>query len=357
MRIKEEFKQLGNFWHSSTPREKVPGTLSISDGGTVELEIVHQFDRRPPFGGIGLGHGGKRIVGQLANSKIVTLDDCFYKSIGGSLSVSKSVIRVGRVFTGIGYDEAEIPHFDSLTFSVEGIDEWVGITGINVDYLHEEHTPTISYHRPETISLNLGDGMQLLITFGLGTRITHIKEAGISQKTYFTLTSQDARKLDDFISVVRKITHFLCFAMDQVVSLDSMSAAVDNLHQDLGRDPAGPVQVDIYYPSWPYSKDEPEIQQHEILFGFEQIQSDAERVISNWIAAYEKINPTFDLYFSTQIGQPYLTVKFLTLVQGLEAYHHREKSLEAYRRRKKGDKELHTIAIAYGIYKRVARED
>ena len=341
MRIKEEFKKLGYFWHSSTPRAKVPGTLSISDGGTVELEIVHQFERRPPFGGIGFGRGGKRIVGHLENNRIVTLDDCFYKRIGGGIGISKSLIHVSRVFIGEAYDEGEVPLFNSLTFSVEGIDEWIGISGIEFDLHHEEHAATISYQPPAEISLNLANGMQLLIRFGLGTRISRIKEARISQKTYFTLISQAARELDDFISVIRKITHFLYFAMDQVVSLDSMSAAVDNLHQDLGRDPAGPVQVDIYYPSWPYSKDEPEIQQHEMLFGFEQIQSDAGRIINNWIEAYEKINPTFDLYFSTQIGQPYLTVKFLTLVQGLEAYHHREKSLEAYRWRKKGDRELY----------------
>ena len=186
MRIKEEFKKLGYFWLSSAPREKVPGTLSISDGGTIELEIVRQFERRTPFGGVGFGGGGKRIVGHIENNKIVTLDDCFYKRIGGGIGISKSLIHVGRVFIGVKYDEGEIPLFNSLTCSVEGIDEWVGISGIEFDLQHEERATTISYQRPAEVELNLGNGMQLLITFSLGARLSRIKEARISQKTYFT---------------------------------------------------------------------------------------------------------------------------------------------------------------------------
>ena len=90
--------------------------------------------------------------------------------------------------------------------------------------------------------------MQLLITFGWtlpGFPI--IKEARISQKTYLELVSENERELDDFISVVHKITNFLCFAIDQTVSLDSMEATSWD-----GR--TEPIPINIYYPSWPYSK-------------------------------------------------------------------------------------------------------
>ena len=40
MRIKEEFKRSGDFWLPSEPDRKVHGTLSISDGGTIELELM-----------------------------------------------------------------------------------------------------------------------------------------------------------------------------------------------------------------------------------------------------------------------------------------------------------------------------
>ena len=44
MRIKEEFKRAGVFWLPSTPERQVPGTLSISDGGNVELELAQPLD-------------------------------------------------------------------------------------------------------------------------------------------------------------------------------------------------------------------------------------------------------------------------------------------------------------------------
>ena len=150
--------------------------------------------------------------------------------------ISKSLIHVGIVFTGVQYDESPLPLFDTLTFSMEGIDEWVGISGIGVDYQLDERTATISYQSPENISLNLNDGMQLLITFDCTVPLSPIiKEARIGQKTYFTLISREARELNDFISVIHKITHFLCFAIDQTVSLDSMSATSDNVRRKYWR--------------------------------------------------------------------------------------------------------------------------
>ena len=327
MRIKEEFKKSGYFWRPSEPDRKLPGTLSISDEGHIELEVIGRFGGRIEVSLNADLNPIERIVGHIEKDGFVTLDDCYYKTLPHSLTggISKSLIHVGKVFIGARYDEGESPVFNTLTFSVEGIDEWIGRSGINVDHQFEERTATISYQPPEDIPLNLGDGMQLLITFHWtlpGFPI--IKEARISQKTYFELVSEDERELDDFISVVRKITHFLCFAIDKTVSLDSMSATADNLRQDLGEGQTRLVPVNIYDSSLPYSKDEPKIHQHDMLFGFGRIQNDAERIINNWIEAYEKITPAFNLYFLAKMGeQQYLEERFMALVQGLEAYHRR----------------------------------
>ena len=326
MRIKEEFKKSGYFWLPSEPDRKLPGTLSISDGGHIELEVIGRFGGRIEVSLNADLNPIERIVGYIEKDGAVTLDGCYYKTLPLSFigGVSKSLIRVSRVFTGVGYDEDEIPRFNSLIFSVEGIDEWVGISGINVDYQLEEHTSTISYQPPENIPLHLGDGMQLSIAFGWTTPgFPIIKEARITQKAYLELVSQEARELDDFISVVRKITHFLCFTIDQTVSLDSMSATSDDLRRDIGEGKTRPIPINIYYPSWPYSKDEPETNRGK-LFEFKEIQDDAERIINNWIEAYEKITPAFNLYFLAKMGmQTYLEERFMALAQGLEAYHRR----------------------------------
>ena len=325
MRIKEEIKKSGYFWRPSEPDRKLHGTLSISDGGHIELEVTGQFGGRLEVSLNTNLNPIERIVGHIEKDEAVTLDGCYYKTLPHSLTggISKSLIRVSRVLIGAAYDEDEPTVFNTLTFSVAGIDEWVGISGISVDHQYEERTATISYQPPEEISINLGDDMRLLITFHWtlpGFPI--IKEAKISQKTYFKLVSEEERELKEFASVAHKITNFLCFAMAQTVSLDGMEVTSDNLRRNIGEGRTSPIPINIYYSSWPYSKNEPEIYRHRMLFGFEQIQNDAEEKIKNWIGLYKQIEPALDLYFLAKMGaQPTLTARFLALAQGLEICH------------------------------------
>ena len=328
MRIKEEIKRSGRFWIPSAPEKQVDGTLTISDGGRIELKVNRPFasDIRGIFNFN--SEGLNRIVGHIEKDGLVTLESCVYRenkrSIYHGALYTSDLISVGRIFTGVQYDEDEIPRFNTLKFSVEGIDEWVAISGIEVDYHRlEEHSASILYERPTDVVLNLENDIQLLITFSwTPPGWPNAKEAKITQKTYFKLVSEDARELDEFISVAHRITEFLCFAINETVSLDSMSATSDDLTEDIGEDRTQPKSIKIYYQSWPYAENEPKINRNDMLFKFTDIRGDAERIIDDWIKAYEQIAPAFRLYFLAKLGsQTYLEEKFLTLAQGLETYH------------------------------------
>ena len=255
MRIKKEFKRTGEFWLSSTPDTRIHGTLSISDGGLIELETIGFFADWKESLNIDL----KRIVGYIQKDRSiplipVTLDNCTYKTIPTPVGIPKSSIRVSRAFTGVQYDEDEVPSFNTLTFSVEGIDDWIEISGVRVEYPSEKRSTTILYEPQEDVSLNLDNGMQLLITWCPSLKYLINKEAGIREKIYFKLISQEARELDEFTSIVRKITEFLCFAINQIVSLGSICATSDDLTQEIGDSKTVPVSIDIYHPSWPYER-------------------------------------------------------------------------------------------------------
>lgn len=248
MRIKEDFKKSGYFWLPSAPHKKFHGTLSISDGGIIDLEVVELFESIDS-NNLGAESNGrdilnwqptfrnyfKRIVGRIETGE-VTLDDC--KPNGGPLyftGLSKSLLRVGRAFTNVKYDEDEIPSFKILIFSVDGINQWIGensnrSTPPNPDYpFSYQRRQTISFQHPEPVSFNLSNGMELSITFNqVGTGTVSPREDRITQRTYFRLVSQDTRELDEFISVVEKIINFLCFAIGDIVCLDSMEATSKN---------------------------------------------------------------------------------------------------------------------------------
>lgn len=192
MRIRKEFAKRGMFWLPSNPDKKIPGTLTITDGGEIELEVVGLFGRESDL--MSQTDDLSRILGHIEIHNLVTLDDCFYRTwniaFGG---VSQSRISVRRAYCGNTYDEKVVPSFNTFSFSVEGIDEWVGITGIRSEFQLKPLLATISYTPPQEITINLNNGMTLLIGFAWtspGSPI--VKEAKITQSTYFKLTSHDS---------------------------------------------------------------------------------------------------------------------------------------------------------------------
>ena len=319
MRVKEKIKKSGYFWLPSVPEKEIAGTLNISDGGKIELEVAGLFDEnieRDKF---------ERIVGHIEKYGSITLDDCLWtqKTISGG--ISKSSILVHKAFLGVAYDDKEPVLLNTFQFSVEGIDEWVGLSGIKVENQIERQASTITYSCPEIVSLNLNNGMKLLITFSSTfPGFPNLTEAKITQKTWFKLVSEQERPLNDFKRAAHKITTLLCFALDKTVCIDRAEATLNTLTQDLGNGKTCPVFISLYYASLPYTKDEPKIDRYRMLFSYQKIKVNAEQIINNWLQAYDKIEPALNLYFGvTTEGLRYLDAKVLALAQGLEIYHRR----------------------------------
>ena len=327
MRLKEEIKRSGYFWLPSAPEKKIHGTLNISDGGKIELEVVGLFNETVEGQNSAISDSGEfeRIVGNIEKHGLVTLDGCFYKHWHPfSDGISKSLLHVSKALFGIAYDDKDSLLFNTLKFSVEGIDEWVGLSGIQVE--HENRTATITYSPLEDISLNLNNGMKLLITFfGLPPGFPHITEAKITQKTYFKLVSQHERPLEDFISIAHKLTTFLCFAIDKTVCINPIKATSNTTCRNISTgesEPAPPIL--LYYESLPYTKEAPKVEWYHMLFRYPEIKAKAEEIINNWLKAYDKFEPALNLYFGvTTGGLRYLDAKVLALAQGLESYHRR----------------------------------
>ena len=336
MKIKEEITKTGNFWLPQS-HEPVSGVLSISNERGIELETAKSLVNDPaslisPF--ITLDNVFQ-VIGHIQEYGFVILDGCQISSGGfninlGQIQTSQTIL-VNRVFTGFPdtqYLQNGIPSFNAFEFSIEGIDEWLWIHGIDDDYNPEERAITISCKQPESILFNLTNGMRLEIMFDIGNTTTRGPwERGVSQKAYFELASENALEFKQFLSVAYKIVDLLCFTINETVHLDSMSAT----SHEIIKNPGDPAPITIYAPSvFYYSKDQPKIDRNRMLFGFSDIRDNAEGMINKWIESYEDYKNAFDLYFLAQLKpQLSLEVKFLTLAQGLEVYHRRMSSDDA----------------------------
>ena len=327
MRVEENYKRTGFFWLPEKEDRKIPGILSIDDGGRVELEVVGHFDE--DFAAMSHDNDFLRIIGHVEKDGYVTLDKCIYSlrnfAFGG---ISKSRIVVNKLLSGAAWDKDESLTFNTFSFSVDCLDEWVGISGISVDTNWENRTATVNYQPPETISIVLDNGMTLGVCFAYtlpGSK--NLTEAKITQRAYFKLESKAVCDLNDFISIAFKITNLLCFAMDEIVSIKNVSATSSEITREIGDKKTIPVVISIYYQSIPFVEKAPKKNRHEMLFNFGVIKNNFQKVINNWISAYEKLTPALSLYFSTKAGaQRYIDGKFLALAQGLETYHRRTSS-------------------------------
>ena len=317
----------------------MPGVLSISNEKGIVLEVDNSLINDPTSIVSSFANLDNvfQVIGHIQEDGFMILDGCQISTSGFNFNLSQiqtsHTILAYRVFTGfphIQYLQNGIPSFNTFKFSIEGIDEWLWLQGINEDYNHEERAITISCKQPGNILFNLTNGMRLEITFDIGNTASWGPwERGVNQKAYFKLVSEEAQELDEFLSTARKIVDLLCFTINETVSLDSISATSNGLNQIIGESITSitrPASINIIYDPrvFYHSKDQPKIEPNQMLFTFSDIRENAERMINKWIESYEDYRNAFDLYFLAQLKpQLSLEVKFLTLAQGLEVYHRR----------------------------------
>ncbi|WP_353247710.1 HEPN domain-containing protein [Salinisphaera sp. T31B1] len=317
----------GYFWLPDEPDKKIPGTLTISDGGEIELEVVGLFDES--IDALNGKDDLSRIVGHVEKDGQVTLENCFYKKKNIAFgNIARSLVHVNKAFCAVAYDKDEDVTFNTMSFSIEGLDEWIGISGITVSYGSDYRTAAIAYVPQDEMVFSLTNGFSLHICFGYtlpGFPTT--TEAKITQRAYFKLSSEEPREFEEFVSVIHQITYFICFAVDATVTIRDVSATSNEIMREVSEDKKIPVSIKVYYPSLPFSESTPKIDPHRMLFRFDNIQKDAESIFNSWLTAYLIIRPALGLYFSAASGaHKYLDGKFLALAQALETYHRRTSS-------------------------------
>ncbi|WP_323635757.1 HEPN domain-containing protein [Pectobacterium polaris] len=328
MRLEREIKKSGFFWLPSLPDNKIAGNITISDGGNIELEIVGSFYEPLDEFKKGLNNDNNlgRILGNIEEYGSVTLEKCFYKNKKNSFDgISKSNIHVEKALLGVAYNEENTISINNFRFSIEGIDEWTNINGIDIERDLNQETVSIKYTPPKEIKIYINKKISLSIVFSWSfPSYPIVNEAKIVQKTYFEIKSESGDNVEYFTSIAYKIANLLSFAIDKTVCLKEISFTSESIYQTSTERNFHPKKILLFYASLPHVKEKPTINQDHMLFMFEMIKDNTETVIKKWFDAYEIISPALNLYFSAKVGaHKYQDGKFLALVQGIETYSRR----------------------------------
>ena len=332
MKLPAPIEEPGFFWTPDDPERKFPGILKISESGDIILKITSLSSINPGKRRFGDPLPGSlmvfdRIIGVIQRSP-VTLEDCREIGMNINLSVGIATISVAAdtAFIGVGYGENASITFSELSFSIEGLDEWLSISGSQSTLKFEGnriHEVTIESSLPEKIIVDLPDDeMKLIFEISLAFPLAPgITETKITQKAHMVLESKELRSIDDFLEVAYKMIFFLRFAIGRTISIISATG----YSRDLVRGKENhKIPVEIFFESDSTLERNVEIDRNNMLLNYRSIQDRIQDVIVNWSKGYQKFKPAFDLYFAYEAGAyKNLEGQFLTLVQGLEAIHRR----------------------------------
>lgn len=337
MRLSESIEKTGFFWLPDQAERRLWGILRISESAEITLEISYESEirgrlpdeRRLEFPSEVSQDRSlprvDRILGEVGN-EYVTLDECVYVEynplMDGLGGVSRTVIEADRIFFGIHYEDGKEVSFSKIRLSVEGLDEWLGVSGVELERHSGERGRTISFSPPENIVVSLSEGIKMTFVFE-GQCALRFNEATIAQKAFLVLTSDNLNEFEYWEKLIKKIHNLFRFATDQIVSINSITGYSREILREIdGRE----FQKDIrmYYRRLPHSEIKPEIMIMRMMFRFRDVSDDVDDIIRTWIQNYDVLEPVFNLYFASRSGlRMFQEHIFITLVQGLESLHRR----------------------------------
>ncbi len=323
MRIEETIKKAGHWWIPENPDKKLPGTLLITEPREITLEVLGVFDEGFPLKNYNI----PRIVGITEDGKPITLDRCFYKkrNIKIGPGISKAIIIANTVFIGAEFKNGEELYFSKISFFMEGLNEWLSITGISVSHDWKTTSAKIDYIKPDDISFHLAPGLKFAIKF-LPTfpGFFPIHEAKIKQYVRMSIESTRLLKIEELTKLADKINNFFCLAMDKPVSINRVSVSSNQITEKISKEKKRQVEIELYDINPTKSKMPPKIDSHNMLFNYKDISANFQDAMTKWLEKYETLEPSFNLYFSAATdAQAFLETEFLALAQALETLHRR----------------------------------
>ena len=174
-----------------------------------------------------------------------------------------------------------------------------------------------------TFRWDLSSGAELTFRFGLTTPGFPVPKTGVAiQQTVSALVEiEEPRPIEYFSDLARKLCDFITLALDQPVSIQSMTGYLD---LDTFQGENHHTQVKVYGQFAPRPERKPTISWDDALFLYPQVGPRLSDMLAKWFESYESFEPAFNLYFASRTHPSlFLDTKILWLTQALEAYHRR----------------------------------
>ena len=330
MRIAEPIETIGLFWLPGNSDEQLPGNLTITESGEIRVRITGVFgDFTAAIKERMRGSIRKldRVLGIVEKGGLVSLVNCRYQPSRVSLSggLSNSEIIAETALFGISLKDRE-PRITEFEFSVEGLDEWLAMSGIKVEVDDPRKGGSIHFRHLDPITHELADCTELRFDFRSDftapISISPLTEARVAQKASISLISKEPTDIEYFSTMAYRLCQFMAFALDEPVSIESITVSLEQDPREERIRRALPIRMYRQFPTW--SEQKPNVSPHNILFTYWDVKEQFEDSLNRWLQGYknETLGTALNHFFlSTSNLFQYLNTKFLQLALAIEVLH------------------------------------
>lgn len=274
------FTDSGYFWlpGNDDQSQQVAGTLAVSESGVVTLDTFGYLsdDSLSLAHGLGTQAGSKqpRIFGYTQDRGAVTLvDGIATKSslrapVTGAMFASYTILAEFLLVGG--HFGLEGPFFDRLTCKIDGLDEWLGVSGITADHDFDAHRSTITFEAPSALPFQASDDVEGKIGFGysIPSPTPWATEAQVSQSACIELSTSTSWTTEEVINGSARMRDFLCLGTDVPVAITTLDGYLVDEHGDGGTGDGRARPVEIFFESRQHNPDPAIVQPWSMNFAY-----------------------------------------------------------------------------------------
>lgn len=226
-------------------------------------------------------------------------------------------------FIGVIFNKPEEIKFECISISFSNLNEWANKKSLDFEFTDNFDVIKVKYETPKSYKAAYKN-FEFSIRFS--SKSSFSQEIHIVPDARFDIKSlEDEKIFEDYLGYIRPLQDLLSLATNTAtypINIYGITS-VNNMSLEGGQIRNYPPVDIIFPPAWWPEKIEKQYSAL-MLFNLNEIEDEFTKYISNWLDKYAELKPVMSLYFSVMY-QPHsaIEVKFLSVAQALETYHHR----------------------------------
>ena len=333
MRVEDTITATGYFWLPDDEQNYLPGQLSIRDGGQAQLELWGTFNT----GEADVERNHARIVGVVSHLGSVTLEELSAAPFPEFESTFQTHISEPDIKTGstlrkmhftsnlviCGARYAKDIVFDSVSFSFDGLDDWVVLSRhIDTDYDFDNRMMASTYNLPEPVVLYQSSELEIILEY-TGHASSNIKASlhKIEPSCAIVIKAETEQELPYFVDIMAKLTFFFRILSGVDTATKSL-AGYSNRVADKYDDKIHPRALLIYFPTEPYLMNLQDTTMRDMFLTLPDVEEGIEGIIRCWFDVYSEAGASAETLYDKRWSKgPVKHLKEVcSALEGLHSY-------------------------------------